>query len=345
MDAPATKSRHAALEAAQVDVAVDTGVGGAASPAQRWDVEALLVGPLPDLPAEALAHVIAARFLTGYAGHTRNAYERDLRDFFGWCGERDVAVFEAGRSTVDAYARDLAEVPRGRSQRPASPATVARRLATLSGFYRYAVSEDVLPRSPLTHVRRPRVGNDSPTLGFTRSEAQRLLAAAAADTPRTRALVALLLTTGLRISEALGAEVDDLTTVHEHQVLRVRRKGGARRDVALDPATRRAITAYLDGRNHGPLFATRTGGRYDRAEAHRLIRRLASSAGLPNASRLSPHSLRHTFVTLARETGAKLEDVQDAAGHADPRTTRRYDRGRHNLDRSPTYALGAYLAD
>lgn len=307
--------------------------------------EVLLVGPVPDLPAAQVAHVIAARFLTGYSGHTRAAYRRDLGDYIAWCADHDVLVLQAGRSTVDAYARHLAEQPQGRHGRPLSPATVARRLATLSGYYRYAVSEGVIDRSPTVHVRRPRLGQDSPTLGLDRDEARRLLAAARSHGPRAHALVTLLLHDGLRISEALGADVDDLGRVRGHHVLAVRRKGGSRRTVALNAATLDAVESYLNGRTEGPLFATATGGRFDRSEAWRLIRRLAAAADLPGAAQISPHSLRHTFVTLAREAGVPLEDVQDAAGHADPRTTRRYDRGRHNLDRSPAHRLGAFLAD
>lgn len=307
--------------------------------------EALLVGPLADLPRAQLAHVVAARFLIGYTGHTRAAYRRDLEHYFGWCVDHDVSILGAERSTVDAYIRHLTEEPHGRDERPLSRATAARRLTTLSGFYTYAVSEDVITRNPVAHVRRPRLGQDSPTLGLDRQESRLLLNAARHHGPRARALVTLLLHDGLRISEALAADVADLDTIRGHRVLRVLRKGGSRRAVVLNPATAEAIADYVDGRAHGPLFTTRSGGRFNRSEAFKLIRRLAADADLPGAHRLSPHSLRHTFVTLAREAGVPLEDVQDAAGHADPRTTRRYDRGRHSLDRSPSYALGAYLAE
>jgi integrase/recombinase XerD len=86
---------------------------------------------------------------------------------------------------------------------------------------------------------------------------------------------------------------------------------------------------------------TSTGKRIDRQAVFRLVRRLAKEAGLPEADRLSPHSLRHAFATTARAEGVPLEDVQDAMGHADPRTTRRYDRDRHNLDRDPAYTIAA----
>lgn len=94
----------------------------------------------------------------------------------------------------------------------------------------------------------------------------------------------------------------------------------------------------------GPLVATSTGRRLDQAALWHLVRRLARAAGIPQWATLSPHSLRHTAITLALDAGASLRDVQDYAGHRDPRTTRRYDRSRGNLDRNAAYALVTYLS-
>jgi len=94
----------------------------------------------------------------------------------------------------------------------------------------------------------------------------------------------------------------------------------------------------------GPLFLDRTGTtRLAYRTAFDQLRRLARTAHIPAAEQITPHSLRHSFVTEALEAGVPLQDVQDAAGHRDPRTTRRYDRSRHNLDRHPTYVLAAHL--
>ncbi|MGH3352304.1 MAG: tyrosine-type recombinase/integrase [Nocardioides sp.] len=298
--------------------------------------------PLIDAPRESQAVILAQRYLLSFdAAHTRRAYGRDLKDWFGWCQLLHLDPLEANRAAVDGYARHLATRP----DKPAKPATISRRMSTLSGYYKYALAETVIEKNPLEHVKRPSTPADSPTLGLDRGEAKALLAAASDHSLRSQALVTLLLHDGLRINEALGADLEDLGSVRGHHTLSIIRKGGARRDVVLAPSTAQAIDAYLADRETGPIFITKTARRWDQGATYKTIQSLARRAGIEHADRLSPHSLRHTFVTLAREAGVPLEDVQDAAGHADPRTTRRYDRGRHNLDRHPAYALSAFLAD
>jgi site-specific recombinase XerD len=235
------------------------------------------------------------------------------------------------------YARTLAQVD-GRS-----PATVARHLSTLAGFYKYAVGEDFIARNPVANVRRPKVGTDTVSTGLDRDELAALIGAAQEDNPRSFALVLLLGFNGFRISEALGADVEDLATERGHRVLRVTRKGGKTATIPMAPRTAEAIDVYVGERTSGPIFVTTTGNRWQRSEAWRTLRRLARDAVPEKAGTLHPHDLRHAFVTLSLDAGASLRDVQDAAGHADPRTTRRYDRARHNLDRHPTYALAGLI--
>jgi integrase len=93
------------------------------------------------------------------------------------------------------------------------------------------------------------------------------------------------------------------------------------------------------------LLATGTGNRMYRAEVRRLLRRLGKAAGLPDdlTDRMCPHSMRHAYATLSLDADVSLRDVQDAMGHADPRTTRRYDRSRGNLDRAPGITLAGYI--
>ena len=125
--------------------------------------------------------------------------------------------------------------------------------------------------------------------------------------------------------------------------------GGARDapGAGEDPAARDARDARGAGTDapHAPahLFSTDTGRPVDRTHLFKLVRRLAREAGLPHPDTITPHSLRHTFATLATERGADLDDLQDAMGHADPRTTRRYQRSARRLERDPAHLVSAAL--
>jgi integrase/recombinase XerD len=196
--------------------------------------------------------------------------------------------------------------------------------------------------NPLAHVKRPPTDGTSTTLGLDRAEAVRFLDAAQAAGPRDHALVCLLLLTGLRVNEALAADVEELGTDRGHQVLAITGKGGRRRLVPLAPRTAHAIAEHLAGRAGGPLLLANDGRRLTRQQAARVVARLARRAGI--AKPISPHSLRHTAITLALDDGASLRTVQASVGHADPKTTVRYDRARRGLDDHITYRLAQYLA-
>jgi site-specific recombinase XerD len=213
----------------------------------------------------------------------------------------------------------------------------------LSSFYRYAEGEEAIERNPVAFVRRPKVGTETVSTGLDKDQFAELIRVAEVDSPRSHAMVLLLGMNGLRVSELLDADVDDLAIERGHRVLVVTRKGGKKATIPMAPRTADAVDAYVCERMTGPLFVTATGNRWQRSEVWRTLRRLARDAKLDNASRIHPHDLRHAFVTLSLDAGASLRDVQDAAGHADPRTTRRYDRARHNLDRHPTYVLAGMV--
>lgn len=302
---------------------------------------AVVVLPAATLERPTTVAEVRAAWLLGYrnAG-TRESYRRDLDQWTLFLTQLGVDTFAAHRAHVEAFARSLEA--RGRSK-----ATVARKLAALSSFYRYAHDEELIDRTPV-RVRRPKVDGDSQQLGLDRDELRRLIAAARNSGPRDHALVLLLTLNGLRVSEALAANVGALSTARGHRTLEIVRKGDKRALAPLAPAVGEAIDAMLAHRActsvpTAPLFATNTGRPLVRQAAGKVIRRLARQAGIPKP--VSPHTLRHAFVTAALDAGASLRDVQDAAGHSSPVTTRRYDRARHNLDRHPTYAVSATLAD
>lgn len=276
-------------------------------------------GPGPAFYAQA--------FLAGYRGRTREAYQTDLQQWGAWCAGRDVDVMAVTRAHVQVFARELEEAGR-------APATVGRKLSAIGGFYAYLVIEGILPKSPAAHVRRPKVSSDSPRFGLDKTELRQLLAAAMQRSPEAHALVCLLALNGLRVSEACRAQASDLTADRGHQLLAITRKGGKTARVPLAPRTAAAVAAL--GRTGEQLLIG-----CDRYGAWRLVHELVDAAGITKT--ISPHSLRHTFVTLSLDAGVPLRDVQDAAGHADPRTTRRYDRDRQSLERHATYTLANFL--
>ena len=294
---------------------------------------------------------LGAGWLLGYSSpHTRRAYGADLARWVAWCEQLHVDPREAGRVHVDAWARYLDE------GLGLAPASTARRLAVISSFYRWCVQQEHLASNPAVHVRRPEVDPDeSATIGLSAADARALLAAAGAHSRRLHALVALLLVDGLRISEALGLDVHQVLDVDRgHRVAQLRRKGGKGGRAALPPLVADAVDRYLDERAElagvpveqlaGPLFVTASGARWRPGNAARALSAVARRAELAGWRKITPHALRHSAITLALAAGVPLHEVQDFAGHRDPRSTRRYDRARGRLDRHASYTLAAELA-
>jgi site-specific recombinase XerD len=279
--------------------------------------------------------------------NTQRAYRGDLAGYFSFLDGGDVDALAAERKHIDLW----------RSTLTGAPSTVARRLAAVSSFYSYAVGEGMLTFNPVGNVKRPKIDADhSSTRGLTKDEARSFLAAAEQDGPRSHALAALLLFTGVRISEALGADLSDLQHDAGHRVLVVTRKGGKRQKVAVPPPVLDALSAYLGATvaqgsevvaadstaKDAPIFTTRSGERWASSEAFRTVQRLARRAGIEGA--VSPHSMRHTHITETLAAGAALHDVQDSVGHADPRTTQRYNHARGRLERSSSYIAAGLFA-
>jgi len=112
--------------------------------------------------------------------------------------------------------------------------------------------------------------------------------------------------------------------------------------IPLAPRTARAIDLAIGGRTDGPVFLASDARRLDRHGAGRIVRKTARRAGIGKT--VTRHTLRDAFITAALDAGVPLRDVHEAASHADPRTTMRYDRARGSLDRHATYIVAAYVA-
>jgi site-specific recombinase XerD len=274
-------------------------------------------------------------FLAGYSGLTRDAYALDLRQFAAWVTGTGMRLFETRRVHIEAFARELEA--RGRAR-----ATIARRLGTITCFYRYAEQEGMIEHSPAVHVRRPKLDYESHAVGLDRNELGAMLVAAGLAGARDHALISLLALNGLRVSEAIGARIEDLALERGHRTLTVLRKGGKTVVMPLAPRTARAIDLVVGERFEGTILHSNDGGRLDRHAAARIVRRIAKQAGI--VKHVGPHTLRHGFITAALDAGVPLRDVQEAASHADPRTTMRYDRARVSLDRHATYIVATFIA-
>jgi integrase/recombinase XerD len=169
-----------------------------------------------------------------------------------------------------------------------------------------------------------------------------LLVAAGLGPAREHALISLLALNGLRVSEATGADIEALGIERGYRTLVITRKGAKVVTIPLAPRTARAIDLAVAERCEGPIFLAPDGRRLDRHGAGRAVRSIARRAGI--AKTVGPHTLRHAFITAALDAGVPLRAVQEAAPHADPRTTIRYDRAWASPDRHATYIVAAYVA-
>lgn len=284
-------------------------------------------------PVQPMTQDWEAEFLVDQTPATRAAYASDLQTWKNFATAMGIDPQTPTRASISAFSAHANEIL------GLSAATVSRRLSALSSYLQYGVDEGLTHDNPASRVRRPRLNQESTSTGLTKTELSALLGAARTDSVRSYTLLLLLSLNGLRVSEALAANVEDLSTERGHVVLRITRKGGKEATIPLNATTANAIEDLTASKTEGPIFESDSGGRMSRQGAWRLVRRLAKRSVPDKAEKLGPHSMRHSFVTLSLDAGASLRDVQDAAGHADPRTTRRYDRSRHNLDANPTYLL------
>ncbi|GAA2691589.1 tyrosine-type recombinase/integrase [Actinoplanes palleronii] len=324
---------------------------GAEPPSDIAVVEPGLRAGLPELPAPALNRLdaLTARWLARQrSAHTRTAYRRDLWQWADWCAAVRLHPLTARAADLDAWI--IEQRATGARGRPAAESTIARRLSAVASWYDYLIDNTAADPEPLAvynparTAARPRIDpDDSSTVGLDRAEADRLLQTAQHESVTSQALIALLLLTGARVGSAIDARVEDLGTDRGHRVLDVTVKGGRRRRLPLPPPLAYALDRMLAERGSppaGPLFLTPSGIGIYELYVYRLIRRLARRAGIAAADTISPHSLRHTAITEVLDaTDGDLRRAQDFAGHADPRTTRRYDRRRNQLDNHGAYLL------
>jgi site-specific recombinase XerD len=293
----------------------------------------------PDDPRQHYARVVTG-WLSQYQHRTRSDYSRVLQSFDAWCDEHRTHPMLATRGDIQQWALHL-------EARGLMLSTQSHYIIVIKSFYRYAHEEELLPRNPAARVKRPRFDDSHVARSYmSRPEAAKYLAATERMKPRfqarDRALAHVLILNGLRVSEVCDLNIETMSHERGHQTIVVAGKGNTIATAPLAPVTYWAIMGYIGDRTFGPVFLGEYGYRICPAIIRRRVNAIAKVAGLDK--HLSPHSCRRTFITGALDAGIAIRDVQNAARHADPRTTARYDQRRETLDRHPTYALSGYLS-
>jgi len=263
------------------------------------------------------------------SGNTIHAYRDDLESFVGFlCND----YFTMGRDQLDMARVDhltvrsyLAHLSRKKMSR----ATVSRHLSTLRSFFKYLVREGAVEANPARSVATPKREKHLPTV-MQPSDVALLLEQPDASTPlgtRDRAWMELLYASGLRISELVGVDLDDLEL--RARLVKVHGKGSKERIVPFGTKAETALRAYLAVRgdlatdpDEQAVFVNYRGKRITTRSVRRLFDTYLKQASLRTG--ISPHTMRHSFATHLLNAGADLRGIQELLGHASLSTTQKY---------------------
>ncbi|ABG92760.1 tyrosine recombinase [Rhodococcus jostii RHA1] len=270
----------------------------------------------------------------GAARNTLGSYRRDLERYTQFLADRELTDIDRIREQdVSDFVIALRSGDPNRELPPLAASSAARALIAVRGFHRFAAAEGMTAVDVARDVRPPSPAKRLPK-SLPVNEVLALLEAVGgsgpADGPRAvrdRALLELLYSTGARISEAVGLDVDDVDT--ETRSVLLRGKGGKQRVVPVGRPAVESLDAYLirgrpalASRGTPALFLNVRGGRLSRQSAWKVLQAAADAAGISSA--VSPHTLRHSFATHLLDGGADVRVVQELLGHASVTTTQIY---------------------
>ncbi|RSM76832.1 site-specific tyrosine recombinase XerD [Amycolatopsis sp. WAC 01375] len=277
--------------------------------------------------AAYLDHLVVER---GTARNTLDSYSRDLRRYTAYLDGADVERFtDVTSAHITSFGAALREGDE--EHQPLAASSAARALVAVRGLHKFAHADGITENDPAREVRPPAAAKRLPK-ALPVDAVLKLL-----ETPppegmrplRDRALLELLYSTGARISEAVGLDVDDIDDA-ERTVL-LDGKGGKQRIVPIGRPALEAVHAYLvrarpalatHGRGTPAMFLNARGSRLSRQSAWQVLKDTAESAGI--TAGVSPHTLRHSFATHLLEGGADVRVVQELLGHASVTTTQVY---------------------
>ena len=278
---------------------------------------------------------------------TRDAYRQDVAHFMAVVQIQSAdELRQVDHRAVIAWEAHLREYLR------LQPSTIRRRLSALSSLFSHLVKYGLVAANPVRDIERPSLNRrHGKTLAFSQKQARAILDApnpATVQGLRDRAILAVGFQVGFRRAEIVALQVEDLHQNRGFEALWVTRKGNKRDSVAVHPHVAQRIRQYLQVaghrdkldsplfrpvRNNGVIADTRRSLSPDRVDC--ILKKYARSIGVDRG--YSAHSMRATFITTALDNGASLEDVQRDVGHADPSTTKLYDRRGHNPEKSASF--------
>ncbi len=266
--------------------------------------------------------------------HTCRSYRRDLEGFEDFLKSSGLVLGAEGKIEIEKVNRIDIRKYLSFLHRKNRKSSIARKLSTLRSFFKYLVREQVIALNPAKSVSTPKVEKTLPTT-LTVDEAFRLM-----ESPQTisekssegsrekglrdRAILELLYSSGLRVSELVGLNWNQLDL--DLGIVRVMGKGRKERIVPVGAKAVRALEAYLEERGiqeaDEPVFVNSLGGRLTARSVGRLMKKYARHSGI--FRKASPHSLRHTFATHLLDAGADIREIQEMLGHSSLSTTQRY---------------------
>ncbi len=256
--------------------------------------------------------------------YTVRNYANDLIDFLNFLRRRGIGSLKEIDKDI---LRDYLAYLLGRGFVKAS---IARKLSAIRSFYRYLLREELVASSPVANTSSPRLDRRLPSF-LTKDEMLRLIEAPDTATPqgqRDRALLELLYASGIRVSELVGLNLEQVN-LDTHEI-RVWGKGSKERVALMGEPAARALTDYLNEarpkllgeKKSNAVFLNRYGGRLNERSVQSILEDYASIIGM--GKRVHPHMLRHTFATHLLDGGADLRVVQELLGHASLSTTQIY---------------------
>jgi integrase/recombinase XerC len=289
--------------------------------------------------------------------HTSRCYQRDLEGFEDFLKSSGMVLSPAGEVVIEKADRIAIRKYLSFLHRKNKKSSIARKISTLRSFFKYLVKEQVVPFNPAKGVSTPKVEKTLPTT-LTVDEAFRLMESPnrVSEKPlegskkkglRDRAILELLYSSGLRVSELVGLNSNQLDL--DLGIVKVMGKGRKERIVPVGMKAIEATKSYLEERGmvrglrpggrasgramrlsepaagpegDGPIFVNSLGGRLTARSVGRLIKKYTRHSGI--FRKVSPHSLRHTFATHLLDAGADIREIQEMLGHSSLSTTQRY---------------------